>query len=31
VNNELRDLQISGIVRTEDITNDNTIQLAQIA
>jgi flagellar L-ring protein precursor FlgH len=31
VNNELRDLQIAGIVRTEDITNDNTIQLAQIA
>ncbi|HEY4123052.1 MAG TPA: flagellar basal body L-ring protein FlgH [Rhizomicrobium sp.] len=31
VNNEMRDLQIGGIVRTEDITNDNTIQLAQIA
>lgn len=31
VNNELRDLQISGIVRTEDVTNDNTIDLAQIA
>ncbi|HVP86303.1 MAG TPA: flagellar basal body L-ring protein FlgH [Rhizomicrobium sp.] len=31
VNNEMRDLQIAGIVRTEDITNDNTIQLAQIA
>ena len=31
VNNELRDLQISGIVRTEDITNDNTVDLAQIA
>lgn len=31
VNGELRDLQISGMVRTEDITNDNTIDLAQIA
>ena len=31
VNNEMRDLQISGIVRTEDITNDNTVDLAQIA
>ncbi len=31
VNNELRDLQITGIVRTEDITNDNTVSLAQIA
>jgi flagellar L-ring protein precursor FlgH len=31
VNNELRDLQISGIVRTEDITADNTVDLAQIA
>ena len=31
VNSELRDLQISGIVRTEDITNDNTVDLAQIA
>jgi len=31
VNSEMRDLQISVIVRTEDITNDNTIQLAQIA
>ena len=31
VNNELRDLQITGIVRTEDITNDNTVDLAQIA
>jgi flagellar L-ring protein precursor FlgH len=31
VNAELRDLQISGIVRPEDITNDNTVDLAQIA
>ena len=31
VNNELRDLQISGIVRSEDITQDNTVNLSQIA
>jgi flagellar L-ring protein precursor FlgH len=31
VNNEMRELQISGIVRTEDITSDNTVNLAQIA
>jgi len=31
VNDELRDLQISGVVRTEDITSDNTVNLAQIA
>ena len=31
VNNELRDLQISGIVRPEDITNANTVDLSQIA
>jgi flagellar L-ring protein precursor FlgH len=31
VNNELRDLKVSGIVRTEDITQDNTVDLAQIA
>jgi flagellar L-ring protein precursor FlgH len=31
VNNELRDLQVTGIVRKEDITNDNTVDLTQIA
>jgi flagellar L-ring protein precursor FlgH len=31
VNNELRDLQVSGIVRTEDITSSNTVDLTQIA
>ena len=31
VNSELRDLRISGIVRTEDITSSNTIDLTQIA
>jgi flagellar L-ring protein precursor FlgH len=31
VNAELRDLEISGVVRTEDITSDNTVNLAQIA
>jgi flagellar L-ring protein precursor FlgH len=31
VNSELRDLTISGIVRTEDITADNTVDLSQIA
>jgi flagellar L-ring protein precursor FlgH len=31
VNGELRDLQISGIVRTEDITSSNMIDLTQIA
>jgi flagellar L-ring protein precursor FlgH len=31
VNNEMRDLQISGIVRTEDITSSNTVDLSQIA
>jgi flagellar L-ring protein precursor FlgH len=31
VNNELRDLKVTGIVRAEDITQDNTVSLAQIA
>ena len=31
VNGELRDLKVAGIVRTEDITQDNTVDLAQIA
>jgi flagellar L-ring protein precursor FlgH len=31
VNNEMRDMQVSGIVRTEDITAENTVDLAQIA
>jgi flagellar L-ring protein FlgH len=31
VNGELRDLQISGIIRTEDITSSNTVDLTQIA
>jgi flagellar L-ring protein precursor FlgH len=31
VNGELRDLQVTGIVRTEDITSANTIDLTQIA
>ena len=31
VNNELRDLQVTGIVRKEDITNGNTVDLSQIA
>jgi flagellar L-ring protein precursor FlgH len=31
VNYELRDLQISGIVRPEDITSDNIVNLSQIA
>ncbi len=31
VNNELRDLQLTGIVRTEDITSENTVDLSQIA
>jgi flagellar L-ring protein precursor FlgH len=31
VNNELRDMRVSGIVRREDITQDNTVNLTQIA
>lgn len=31
VNTEMRDLQIAGVVRTEDITQDNTVNLAQVA
>src|SRR5258706_2795097 len=31
VNNELRDMRLSGIVRREDITQDNTVSLSQIA
>ena len=31
VNNELRDLQVSGIVRREDITQTNSVNLDQIA
>jgi flagellar L-ring protein precursor FlgH len=31
VNNELRDLQVAGIVRIEDITSANTVDLSQIA
>ena len=31
VNAELRDLTVTGIVRTEDITSANTVDLSQIA
>jgi flagellar L-ring protein FlgH len=31
VNNELRDMRLSGIVRREDISQDNTVNLSQIA
>ena len=31
VNNELRDMQVTGIVRREDITQANTVNLSQIA
>ena len=31
VNGELRDLRVAGIVRREDITQDNTVNLSQIA
>jgi flagellar L-ring protein precursor FlgH len=31
VNNEMRDMRLSGIVRREDITQGNTVNLSQIA
>ena len=31
VNSEMRDMRVSGIVRREDITQDNTVNLTQIA
>jgi flagellar L-ring protein precursor FlgH len=31
VNTEMRDLQVTGVVRMEDITQDNTVNLSQIA
>jgi flagellar L-ring protein precursor FlgH len=31
VNNEMRDMRLSGIVRREDITQNNTVNLSQIA
>jgi flagellar L-ring protein FlgH len=31
VNNELRDMQVTGIVRREDITQANSVNLSQIA
>ena len=31
VNSEMRDMRLSGIVRREDITQDNTVNLSQIA
>lgn len=31
VNNELRDMRLSGIVRREDITQENTVNLSQVA
>ena len=31
MNNELRDMRLSGIVRREDITQANTVNLSQIA
>jgi flagellar L-ring protein precursor FlgH len=31
VNNELRDMRLSGIVRREDITQNNTVNLSQVA
>jgi flagellar L-ring protein precursor FlgH len=31
VNNELRDMRVAGIVRREDITQNNTVDLSQIA
>ena len=31
MNNEMRDMRLSGIVRREDISQDNTVNLSQIA
>jgi flagellar L-ring protein FlgH len=31
VNDELRDLEVTGVIRTQDITSENTVQSSQIA